>query len=135
VRDSGLAVVRRAAPALTIGKSVAASGPVAPGVELTYTSAFQNAGDFAARGAAVDEALPAEVMLKLGSVAPTLPAGVASTIEYSADGGASWSYAPASGACGAPAGYDGCVTRVRLVLGSDLAPAASGTLVYTARVR
>jgi uncharacterized repeat protein (TIGR01451 family) len=127
--------VRRAAPALTITKSVAASGPVAPGVELTYTSAFQNAGDFAARGAAVDEALPAEVTLKVGSVVPSLPAGVTGTIEYSADDGASWSYAPASGACGAPAGFDGCVTRIRLALGSDLAPAAGGTLEYVVRVR
>jgi hypothetical protein len=63
---------------------------------------------------------------------------VSASIAYSSDGGASWSYVPASLACGAPAGYDHCVNRIRWTLLDPLgttAPNNTGTLTFVAHVR
>ena len=59
-------------------------------------------------------------------------------VQYSSDGGATWAYVPASGACGAPAGYDNCVNRIRWQLQNPLgytAPDNSGTLEFFAQIR
>jgi hypothetical protein len=59
-------------------------------------------------------------------------------VEYSNDNGTSWSYQPVSGGCGAPAGYDGCVTRLRWRVLSPFPSTAgsnSGAITFTTRIR
>jgi hypothetical protein len=70
-------------------------------------------------------------------VTSTLPGGVSVVVGYSQDGGTTWTYTPASGACGAAAGYDGCVDRIRWTFTGDFtagAPSGSGLLEYRVRV-
>jgi len=137
VADSGFAVVQVVRPAIVTAKSVNPSGIQAPGTELTYTVTVTNTGSEAAEAVVTVDSLPAEVEFRVGSVSTTLPAGVGETIEYSTDG-VDWSYLPASGACGAPAGFDGCVTRIRWTLTDPLsavAPDNTGSLQLVARIR
>ncbi len=137
VADSGFAVVRVVRPAITTAKSVNPAGVQAPGTELDYTVTVTNTGSEAAEGVVTVDSLPAEVEFRVGSVGTTLPAGIGETIEYSTDG-VDWSYAPASGGCGAPAGFDGCVTRIRWTLTDPLsavAPDNGGSLQFVARIR
>jgi uncharacterized repeat protein (TIGR01451 family) len=52
------------------------------------------------------------------------------TPVYSKDGGATWGYLPASGAGGAPAGYDGLVTNWQIPMSGIMNPAGRFTLNY-----
>lgn len=134
----GWAELRRVLPALTLARSVAPAETSPPGTELTYTLQFGNGGEADAAGVVVTDLLPAQLGFKLGSVQETLPAGVTATVAFSADGGATWTHAPASGGCGAPAGFDACVQRIRWTLVGTLPadPAQSaGTLRFVARIR
>lgn len=136
--DDGWAQVRRVSPRLTITKSVSPQNTLSPGTELTYTMQIANAGDFAARGVVVNDSVPPQVIFKLGSVGQTVPAGITATASYSNNAGATWTYVPVSGGCGAPAGYDACVRRVRWTLTGDLAagaPASTSTFVFLARIK
>ena len=66
------------------------------------------------------------------------PAGVTAVVDYSNNGGVTWTYAPASGACSAPAGYDRCLNRIRWQLQNPLsysAPNNAGTLQFVAQIR
>lgn len=138
-RSEGWAEMRRVAPALTLAKTVSPQSTLAPGTELTYTMAFGNVGGYAAVGVVVSDSVPPQTVFKPGSPGAVLPAGVTATVQYSADGGATWSYVPVSGGCGAPAGYDGCVRRLRWLLAGSLAasgsPGSSGTVSFVARIR
>ncbi|HEX7242052.1 MAG TPA: hypothetical protein VF263_17340, partial [Longimicrobiaceae bacterium] len=91
-----------------------------------------------ATGVVVTDLLPTQLLFKLGSVQETLPGGITTTVAYSADGGATWTHTPASGGCGAPAGFDACVQRIRWTLNGTL-PAdvvqSSGNLRFVARIR
>src|SRR5207237_556853 len=74
----------------------------------------------------------------VGSAAATLPAGVSALVQYTSVGDTTWTYVPASGACSGPAGYDGCVTRIRWRLQNPLsyaAPNNAGTLQFVAQIR
>jgi uncharacterized repeat protein (TIGR01451 family) len=136
--DDGWAQVRRVSPRLTIAKSVSPNNNLSPGTDLTYTMQIANAGNFAARGVVVNDSVPPQVIFKLGSVGQTLPAGITATASYSNNAGATWTYVPVSAGCGAPAGYDACVRRVRWTLTGDLPapPAASqSTFTFVARVK
>lgn len=136
--SEGWAEVRRVRPVLTLAKTVTPSASSGPGTELTYTIQFANAGNFAARNVALVDDVPTQVAFKLASVQQTLPAGITATVAYSSDGGATWTYTPVSAGCGAPAGYDACVRRVRWTLAGDLpagAAASTGTLRLVARIR
>jgi hypothetical protein len=78
------------------------------------------------------------LQFKVGTVVNTLPAGMTVTVEYSNDGGASWTYSPVSLGCGAPAGYDGCVNRIRWTLLNALsavAPDNTCLFEYVARIK
>ena len=137
VADAGFAVVQVVRPAITTAKSVNPSGVQAPGTELTYTVTVTNTGSEAAEAVVTVDSLPAEVEFRVGSVGTTLPAGIGETVEYSTDG-VVWTYSPASGGCGAPAGFDGCVTRIRWTLTDPLsavAPTNTGSLQFVARIR
>jgi uncharacterized repeat protein (TIGR01451 family) len=135
--DTGYTQVLRVAPRLTIAKSVSPQNTLAPGTELTYTLQIANAGEFAARGVTVTDSVPPQVVFKLGSVGQTLPAGITAAAAYSSDGGATWTYTPVSAGCGAPAGYDACVRRVRWTLTGDLptGAASAASFVFLARIR
>jgi uncharacterized repeat protein (TIGR01451 family) len=135
--DTGYTQVLRVAPRLTIAKSVSPQNTLAPGTELTYTMNIANAGEFAARGVTVTDSVPPQVVFKLGTVGQTLPAGITATVAYSNNAGTTWTYVPVSQGCGAPAGYDACVRRVRWTLTGDLAvgaPSAS-SFTFVARIR
>ena len=137
-RDSGWSLTRLVRPALALAKSVSPSGTLLPGTDVTYTITATNSGtDPAVSVVAVDSIAP-QLRFRVGSAAASLPAGVGVTIAYSSDGGSTWTYAPASGGCSAPAGYDGCVNRVRWTLLnplSNVAPNNVATLTFIARVR
>lgn len=136
--DEGWAQVRRVSPSLALAKSVSPQNTLAPGTELTYTLALSNEGEYDARGVTVTDAVPPQVTFKLGSVTQALPPGISAAASYSSDGGATWSYVPVSGGCGAPAGHDGCVQRIRWTLAGDLPPgadASAGTLTFATRIR
>jgi hypothetical protein len=78
------------------------------------------------------------VQYKLASTSATLPAGVTVVIEYSNDGGTTWTYSPISTGCSAPIGYDRCVNRIRWRLQAALsstAPNNQGTLSFISRIR
>src|SRR6266568_2409935 len=137
-KDSGqlqLAVVR---PSMTITKAVIPAGTSPPGTDLAYTVTITNAGTSSATSVVVVDTLPSTVRFKLGSVVNSLPAGVSVLVDYSNNGGATWTYVPASGGCGAPGGYDGCVNRVRWRLQnplSSVAPNNTGTLQLVTQIR
>lgn len=66
-----------------------------------------------------------------------LPAGITATVEYSNDGGSTWTYTPVSGGCSAPTTYDRCVTHIRWPLQNDLsyvAPDNTGNVQFVVRI-
>jgi len=125
-------------PNLTSSRTVSPSNTQRPGTDLTYTVTVTNSGSSEAAGLVVVDTLAAAVRLKVGSVATTLPAGVAALVQYARVGDSTWTYVPASAACSAPAGYDGCVNRIRWQLQNPLsysAPDNKGTLQFVAQIR
>lgn len=139
--DSGWAQIRRAFPALTLGKTVTPNGVLTPGTDLQYEMAFSNAGGYEATAVKVVDEVPAQVLYKLGSIAQTLPGGLTATVEFSADGGTTWTYVPGTTPCAAlnvPSGYDGCVNRIRWTLSGPLSAqdgSNAGTVRFVARIR
>ena len=136
--DTGKLTVTVIRPTMTIAKSVSPGGTQLPGANLTYTVALSNIGSSNAASVVVVDTLPAAVFFQVGSVVNTLPAGVSALVDYSNNGGATWTYVPTSGGCGAPAGFDGCVNRVRWRLQNPLsstAPNNTGTLQLVTQIR
>ena len=136
--DSGRLTLTVVRPSLTMSRSVSPVGTEAPGTDLTYALTITNSGSSNAAGVAVVDTVPSAVQFKVGSVVSSPPAGVTAVVEYSKDGGATWTYVPAGAACGAPAGYDRCVNRVRWRLQQPLSSAApnnTGTVQFVAQIR
>lgn len=128
--------VTRPPPDLALVKSVNPTTTVLPGADLNYTIAFTNGGGAPASNVIIADPIPADTDFKVGSAAASLGAtGLTVAIEYSNDGGTTWTYTPASGGGGAPAGYDRSVTHVRWVLTGSLATSSSGSVSFTVRVR
>ncbi|HEV7893544.1 MAG TPA: hypothetical protein VGP08_23220 [Pyrinomonadaceae bacterium] len=135
-----------APPSIGLVKSVTPSGTQVPGTDLTYTIAFSNTGGFPASAFILTDPDPATVLkindymdFKVGSVANTLgTTGLTVVVAYSNNGGATWTYTPASGAGGAPAGYDRNVTHIRWSFAgslSHISPNNAGSVSFTARIR
>lgn len=125
-------------PVLSIAKAVSPAGSPLPGANITFTSTLTNSGTASASSVAIVDSIPSWVEYKVASSAATLPAGVTAAIEYSNDGGVTWTYAPASGACSATTGFDRCVNRIRwrfLAALSSVAPNNQGTLSFISRIR
>jgi uncharacterized repeat protein (TIGR01451 family) len=124
---------------LDLAKSVSPVGTQAPGTDLAYTVDYQNLGSSTLTTIVIHDAIPAWTQYQVGSaITGTAPASItAIAVEYSDDGGATWTYAPVSGGGGAPAGYDANVTNVRWVFtGTLLAGASSTTGVgFTVRIQ
>lgn len=136
--SSALFVVTVIKPVLAIAKAVSPAGSPLPGANITFTSTLTNSGTASASSVAIVDSIPSWVEYKIASSAATLPAGVSAAIEYSNDGGVTWTYAPASGACSATAGFDRCVNRIRwrlLAALSSVAPNNQGTLSFVSRIR
>jgi uncharacterized repeat protein (TIGR01451 family) len=131
-------VLGAARPNLALSNNVAPAGTSPPGTDLTYTVTITNNGSDNATGIVVVDTLAPTVQFKMGSVANTLPPGVSVVVGYSNNGGATWTYVPASGACSAPAGYDRCVNRVRWTFQNPVsatAPNNTATLRLIAQIR
>jgi uncharacterized repeat protein (TIGR01451 family) len=125
-------------PVISIAKGVAPGGTQVPGTNLTFTSTVTNVGGASASSLAVVDSIPTSVQYKLASTSSTLPAGVTVLIDYSNDGGTTWTYTPISAGCSAPIGYDRCVNRIRWRLQAALsatAPNNQGTLSFISRIR
>jgi uncharacterized repeat protein (TIGR01451 family) len=123
------------APNLAMVKSVDLAAAI-PGQDVTYSIVATASGNSNATSIAVVDSIPSETGLRLGSA--TFNPGTTSltaTVSYSNDGGTTWTYVPASGACGAPAGYDYCVTHVRWALAGVIQPAQTFTLGVRVRVK
>lgn len=136
--SSALFVLTVIKPVLAISKGVSPPGSPLPGASITFTSTLTNTGSASASSVAIVDSIPSWVEYKVASSSATLPAGVTAAIEYSNDGGLTWLYAPASGACSATAGFDRCVNRIRwrlLAALSSVAPNNQGTLSFVSRIR
>jgi len=136
--SAGVLVVTVIKPVITIGKAVTPPGSPLPGASITFTSTLTNSGTASASSVAIVDSIPSWVEYKVASSSTVLPAGVSAAIEYSNDGGLTWTYAPASGACSAPAGFDRCVNRIRWRLLnplSNVAPNNAGTLSFVSRIK
>jgi uncharacterized repeat protein (TIGR01451 family) len=136
--DTGKLTLTVVRPTMTVAKSVSPGGTQLPGANLTYTVTLTNIGSSNAASVMVVDTLPPAVLFKVGSIVNTLPAGVSVVVAYSNNGGATWTYVPTSGGCGAVAGYDGCVNRVRWSLQNPLsstAPNNTGTLQLVTQIR
>jgi hypothetical protein len=136
--DNGVLNVTVVRPNMTVLRDRTPSGDQPPGTEITHTIDVTNAGTAGADGVVLVDSLGANSDFKLGSVVTNLPAGITVALEYSNDGGTSWTYAPVSAACGAPANFDGCVNRVRWRLLSSLSatpPDHTGNVEFISRLR
>lgn len=125
-------------PSITVSKTVNPPGTSTPGTDLTFSSTVTNVGSASASNLALVDSIPTYVQFKVASASNALPAGLTAATEYSNDGGATWTYVPASGACSAPAGYDRCVNRIRwrlLAALSNAAPNNQGVLSFVSRIR
>lgn len=126
-------------PSLALLLSVSPNGTVAPHTDLVYTIDFVNNGVGPASAFVITDPIPANTDFKVGSASTSLGStGLTPAITYSNNGGTTWSYTPASGGGGAPAGYDRNVTNVRWSFGSTLsqtAPNNTGSVTLTARIR
>jgi len=135
--DDGRLILTVIRPNITISKVVNPNGTQLPGTDLTYTGTMTNAGTEEAVGVASVSSIAPETEFKTGSVVTSFAAGITVSVEFSDDDGSSWTYIPASTGCGAPAGYDGCLTDIRWTLQNPLpsgAPDNVGTMEYVARI-
>ncbi len=137
--DNATDVTTIVAGNLVLTKAVSPAGAQAPGTDLAYTVDYQNLGSSTLTTIAIYDAVPTWTQFQVGSATSgTAPASVtAIAIEYSDDSGATWTYAPASGGGGAPAGYDANVTNVRWVFTGSLLAGASSTsgVGFTVRIQ
>lgn len=122
-------------PPLLMVSKVASAASASPGEDIDYQVIVSNnhiLGTGDAINVWVSDRLPQFTSLLLNSIqftdapAPYLASNLSvDVIEYSDDGGVTWTYAPVSGGGGAPAGYDANVTHFR-VLFNGVMPANGG---------
>ncbi|MFN7966896.1 MAG: right-handed parallel beta-helix repeat-containing protein [Acidobacteriota bacterium] len=124
---------------INLAKTVTPTGNQPPGTSLTYSVSFTNVGGSAATGVVLQDVVPGNTDFRVGSASAALgTTGMTVAYAYSNDGGATYTYTPASGAGGAPAGFDRTVTNVRWTLTGSLsqtAPNNTGSIGFVARIR
>jgi fibronectin-binding autotransporter adhesin len=132
-------VLTRASPSVTLDNSVNPSGTQAPGTELTYTITFANVQCCAAQSLVIKDPIPANTDFKVGSETHDLgTTGLTVVVDYSNDNESTWTYTPASGSGGAPAGYDRSVTNIRWTFSGNLSqspPNNNGSVSFITRIR
>jgi uncharacterized repeat protein (TIGR01451 family) len=110
-----------------------------PGSDITYLITFTNTGGSYASAFVLIDPIPANTDFKVGSVTTNFgTTGLTVVVAYSNDSGTTWTYVPASGAGGAPAGYDRNVTHVRWSFGGNLSqtgPNNTGDVSFITRIR
>jgi hypothetical protein len=127
------------------GKGNGSLTDAVPGATIAYVVAYDNqsledggtnSSPLSARNIILVDAMPANTAFAVGSGTTSLGGGITvAGIEYSNDGGLTFTYTPVSGTS-APAGFDGTVTHVRFVLTGAMAPAdAAGSNGFTVRIR
>jgi uncharacterized repeat protein (TIGR01451 family) len=121
-------------PALSLLHAITPSGTVTPGTILVASTQFLNSGNASAVSVVVVSGVPGFTDYQLNSVTSSMPAGVTANVQYTSDG-TTWTYTPVSGGCGAPAGFDRCVTQVRWLLQAPLTAGSSGNTYLSSRVR
>lgn len=132
-------------PSLVFVKQ-ASTATAAPGQAITYTLLTTNSGSGIATSVILSDALSPYVFWGVNSFGANVPFQMGDgppisgltlgTPLYSNDNGATWTYVPASGAGGAPAGYDGNVTNWRIPMtGTMNGNGANFTLQYKVMVR
>lgn len=97
-----------------------------PGEDITYvTTATNGTGLNSAKAVVVSNAVPADTGFKIGG-ATFIPgsSGLSCAISYS---NGSYGYVPSSGGCGAPSGYDYCVTEVKWTMTGSMPAGTSFT--------
>lgn len=120
-------------PNMTLVKAVSpAAATAVPGDILTYTITALNSGTARAVNLVISDNVPVQLMFQVGSAGTTLPSGVTAVTDYFGSG--AWGYTPVSAGCGAPVGYDACVTRVRWTLPS-LPTGLSASTFFAGRVK
>ncbi len=141
---SGNVTVGAAPPEVTLFKACTSpadctTAPQQPGTDLTYGIDFTNVGGSPAQQFVITDKVPDSTDFKVGSATNDLgTTGLTISIVYSNDNGATWTYTPAGGAGGAPAGYDRTVTHVRWTFTGNLSQAApnnAGSVGFTTRIR
>jgi uncharacterized repeat protein (TIGR01451 family) len=136
--DSGWVFVQIVKPNIQVTKGVNPNGTQPPGTDLTYTVTVTNNGSADAVNVVTIDSLAVEVEFKVGTLVSNPPPAVSDSVEYSDDGGSTWTYTPISGGCSATAGYDRCVNRIRWLLLDDLTyvgPNNTGNFEFVARIR
>lgn len=111
-----------------------------PGADVTFVIIFTNTGGSPAQGLTITDSVPANTDFKVGSMILNAGStGLTLTPWYSYDGTTfATSPVPASGAGGAPAGYDRTVKAVRWVLNGNLSqgsPNNTGDVRFTVRIK
>ena len=133
-------------PVVALTKSVTPNGTQLPGTDLIYTINFSNTGGNPALNLVVTDPDPAGTLrldtstyFKIGSVTSALgTTGLTLAATYSNNDATTFTYTPVSGAGGAPAGYDGLVTHVRLSFTGNLSqttPNNAGSVSFTVRIK
>ncbi|MBU5635296.1 DUF11 domain-containing protein [Geomonas sp. Red69] len=130
-----------AMPLISILKSANRSS-ADPGQDVLYTIEVANTGGGAGSNVVLTDDLSPYVSFYLGGGTPFTftdgaPAsGVSLGVpQYSSDKGATWGYAPAPGAGGAPAGYDGNITTWRIPMSGTIRAGGNFRLDYKVRVK
>src|SRR5712692_1263005 len=146
---SDATIINAGSPNVGLVKSVSPTGSQAPGTDLVYTVVYTNTGGQPARNFVMIDPNPQNIDplervfhnldFKVGSITSNPgTTGLTATIEYSNDGGTTWTYTPVSGGGGAPAGYDRSVTNIRWTFTGNLSqtsPNNTGSVSFTARIR
>ncbi len=108
-----------------------------PGDNVTYSITVANGTDLSSASTiVVTEDVPPATGFQVGS--ETYSEGFSTltpSLSYNSDSGLPWTYTPVSGGCGAPPGYDYCVTGIRWSMGGSMPTGTSFTVGFTVRVR
>ncbi|MGB3096406.1 MAG: hypothetical protein WBB46_06715, partial [Candidatus Deferrimicrobiaceae bacterium] len=112
--DQVKAVTTSTSANLTLLK-IADKANAAPGEDITYiVNATNESGLTTADNVVVTDPVPANTGFLVGGATYNPGTSTLSfVVSYSNDNGSTWTYTPLSGECGAPAGYDDCVTDVK----------------------
>ncbi len=135
-------VIISSRPAIALVKSCTAPATCEtanqiPGTDLSYKIVFSNTGGIAAQKLVIADPIPTSTDYQvIPGAAVTTSAGLTFVIEYSSDGGTTWTYIPISGAGGAPTNYDRTITNIRWrAIAGNLSAGTPGDVTFTVKIR